>query len=150
MVLTVVAQYLGSGELGAAVRQLSYAGTRVGAFSVAPAWDRDRWRIDGRYIYSLSRFDATQQSSADQSWMARGTWRQWRRASLTLTYARGIESFEQLTADQLGLLDMRTWAGATRITFPSLTALSGGYEHESRSNGTAINRFTVAVVQALP
>jgi hypothetical protein len=146
-----VIRYAGTIELGAGLRRLSYAGTRVAAVSVFPAWDGgDRWRLDGRYIYSLSQFDSSGESSGDNSWMVRGTWRQWRRVALTLTYARGIESFEQLTADQLGFLNMTTWAGGTRVMLPSLTALSSGWEHERRSNSTTIDRFTVAVVQALP
>jgi hypothetical protein len=143
-------RYAGAMEIGAGVRRLSYVGTTVGALSVLPAWDGERWRLDGRYIYSLSRFESSGESSGEHSWMMRGTWRRWRRASLNLTYAHGIESFEQISSDDLGFLNMKTWAGGARVMLPSLTALSAGLEHESRSNNTTINRFTMSVVQAFP
>jgi hypothetical protein len=145
-----IIHYAGVFELGAGVRRLSYAGTRVGALSLLPAWDTGRWRLDGRYIYSLSQFDASDQSSGEHSWMVRETWRRWRRVSLGLTYAHGIESFEQLSASDLGFLNMTTWAGGARVMLPSLTAVSAGWEHERRSNDTTINRFTASIVQSFP
>jgi hypothetical protein len=82
--------------------------------------------------------------------MVRQTWRGWRRVSLNVTAARGIESFEQLTVDQLGSLDMKTVALGARIALPSLTGVAAAWEHERRSNGTTINRFTLSIAQSFP
>jgi hypothetical protein len=141
-----VLNYIGAFEVGASVRGLSFTGTDVVAVSPLFAWERDRWRLDSRYTYSRSQFDATGQTSGDHSVMLRETWRGWRRVWLQGTYAYGIESFEQLTADRVGLLGSTTLAGALRILAPRFD-ITTTWEHQWRSNDTAIDRFTVAFIQ---
>jgi hypothetical protein len=81
--------------------------------------------------------------------LLRETWRGWRRVDLGVTYAYGIESFEDLTADRLGNLGANTIAPGLRIRLPSLTFLNATWEHQWRSNDTSIDRLTLSVVQAI-
>src|SRR5262245_61929350 len=84
-----VVHYAGVFEVGAGVRHLNFAGSDLTALSPVFAWDRDRWRVDARYTYSRSAFEATGQSSGNHSVMLRGTRQQWRRVALQGTYAYG-------------------------------------------------------------
>jgi len=145
-----VVHYTGAFEAGVGVRRLSFAGSNLLAFSPTFAWDREPWRFDARYTYSRSSFDETGQSTGDHSIMFRGTWQGWRRVALLGTYARGIESFEDLTADRLGALDTKTVAGGLRIDLRSLTRITTTWEHQWRSNNTTVDRFYVSVVQSIP
>src|SRR5262245_32456439 len=145
-----VVHYAGVFEIGAGVRHLNFAGSDLNAVSPVFAWDRDRWRVDLRYTYSRSAFEATGQTTGDHSVMLRGTRQQWRRVALQGTYAYGIESFEDLTADRVGAVGTTTVAPAIRIDLKSLTLIAAVWEHQWRSNQTTIDRFTVSVIQAIP
>ena len=141
-----VLHYIGAYEIGASVRFLSFVGTDVVAVSPLAAWDSDRTRLDVRYSYSRSDFEATGQTSGDHSVMLRETWRGWRRVWLQFTYAYGIESFEQLTADRVGSLGSTTLAGAVKYLAPKFDVVTT-WEHQWRSNDTAIDRLTISVVR---
>ena len=145
-----VLRYAGSIEFGAGVRHLNFADSDLTAVSPVFALDRDRWRADVRYTYSRSRFDSTGESTGDHSVMLRGTRQQWRRVALLGTYAYGIESFDDLTTDRIGALGSTTLAPGIRIDLRSLTRIAATWEHQWRSNHTAVDRFTVSVVQAIP
>jgi len=153
--------YLGAYELGCGVRRLSFPDTDVLALSPVLAWDRGRTRLDSRYTYSRLHFDehysyvrrgaaATHDSVGDHSVSLRETWRGWRRASLNVGYAYGIESFEDLTVDRIGALGASTLSLGGRFDLPSLTMIVATYEHQWRSNSTTIDRLTMALVQFFP
>ena len=137
-------------EIGASARHLTFAGSDLTALSPVFAWDRDRWRVDTRYTYSRSAFVATGQSRGDHSVLLRGTRQQWRRIALHGAYAYGIESFEDLTADRLASLGTTTLGSGVRVDLKSLTRIDSIWEHRWLSNHTAIDRFTVAIIQAIP
>src|SRR5262245_1037049 len=93
--------YVGAYEWGGGVRRVSFPGTDVVSVSPLFAWDRGRTRLDTRYTYSRLHFNtdyhyerrgaaATHDSTGDHSFMLRGMWRGWRRASLNVGYAYGI------------------------------------------------------------
>lgn len=143
--------YTGPFEIGGAVRRLVFSTADVIAVSPAAAWDRgERWRFDARYTYSHSSFSVTHDKSGDHSVLLRQTWRGWRRAALSGAYARGIESFEILTADRVRALGATTLAAGARIALPSLTAVATTWEHQWRPNSVTLDRFTVAIVQSFP
>jgi len=143
-----VRHYRGPFELGFNFRYLSYTDVDVGSFSPILAWDTGtRWRLGARYSYSRSAFATTGQSSGDHSALVRETFRVSRRVDTTLTYAYGIESFEDLTADRIGNLGGNTVAVSARIRMPSLTTLAATWEHQWRSNDTQIDRVTLLFVQ---
>ena len=79
--------------------------------------------------------------------LLRETFRAWRRVDMTVTYAYGIESFEDLTADRLRNLGANTIAATLQIRLPSLTSVATTWEHQWRSNDTTIDRLTVVIVQ---
>ena len=146
-----VIHYAGTVEIGGNAHRLGFSGADVSAASVLGAWQpNDRWRFDGRYTYSQSSFDQTGESSGDHSVMIRNTWQGLRRLALLGTYAYGIESFEDLTADRLGALGTSTLAAGVRLDVPSLTRINVTWEHQWRSNGTALDRFVIGVVQVIP
>jgi tetratricopeptide (TPR) repeat protein len=142
--------YAGRFEIGASVRRLTFAASDLAAVSPVLAWDREPWRLDARYTYSRSAFDATRESSGDHSGLLRGTWQRWRRTALQGACAYGIESFEDLTADRLRALGTTTLAAGVRIDLPSLTRVTTTWEHRWRSNKTTIDRLTVSVVHFIP
>lgn len=145
-----VIHYRGVFELGANLRDLSFAGADVTAASPLFAWDVERWRTDARYTYSRSRFDATGESSGDHSVMVRETWRGWRRVWLNAVYAYGIESFEELTADRLSSLGSTTVAAGLKFNLPSVTSITTTWEHQWRSNDSRLDRFTLTIQQVFP
>src|SRR3954468_6333174 len=146
-----VLHYAALVEIGASIRRLTFADADVVAASPVMAWlPNDFWRLDARYTYSRSAFDATGSSKGDHSVMLRETWQGWRRAAVQATYAYGIESFEDLTADRLNSLGATTLAAGLRIDVPSLTRITATWEHQWRSNDSRIDRVTVSIVQAFP
>jgi len=156
--------YAGAFELGGGVRRVRFEGVDVLSFSPAFAWDVGEWRLDTRYSYSRLQFEthnhhyhdarlgaaATDDSTGDHSVFLRETWRRWRRASLNVAYAYGIESFEDLTVDRIGSLGATTLAVGARFNLPSLTTFNANWDHQWRSNSTSINRFTFGIVQSFP
>ena len=79
--------------------------------------------------------------------LVRETFRGWRRVDMTVTYAYGIESFEDLTADRIGNLGANTIAATLQLRLPSLTSVATTWEHQWRSNDTRLDRLTVSIVQ---
>ena len=143
-----VRHYRGAIEIGANVRHLSFFDVDVTAASPILAWDTgERWRLAARYTYSQSSFHTTGESSGDHSVLLRETFRGWRRVDMTATYAYGIESFEDLTADRIGNLGANTIAATLQLRLPSLTSVATTWEHQWRSNDTRLDRLTVSIVQ---
>jgi YaiO family outer membrane protein len=142
-----VRHYRGPFEIGGIVRYLSFADVGVTTVSPLLAWDTgERWRLATRYTYSRSSFH-TGETSGDHSVLLRETFRSWRRVDLTATYAYGIESFEDLTADRIGNLGANTIAATVQVRMPSLTSVATTWERQWRSNDTRIDRLTVLVTQ---
>jgi len=100
-------------------------------------------------LHLLADFVQDEQSEL-RSILLRETWRGWRRVDVVGAYAYGIESFEQLTADRLGSLGASTVATGLRINTPSLSQLTATWEHQWRSNNTALDRLTLSITQAFP
>ena len=146
-VMAEVRHYRGAFELGGIVRYLSFADVGVTTASPLLAWDTgERWRLATRYTYSWSSFH-TGESSGDHSVLLRETFRSWRRVDMTATYAYGIESFEDLTADRIGNLGAHTIAATVQFRVPSLTSVATTWERQWRSNDTRLDRLTVLVMQ---
>ena len=143
-----VRHYRGAIEIGGNVRHLSFSGVDVTAASPLLAWDTgERWRLATRYTYSWSSFDAAGESSGDHSVLLRETFRAWRRVDTTVTYAYGIESFEDLTADRIRNLGANTVAATVQFRLPSLTSVATTWEHQWRSNDSRLDRLTVVIMQ---
>jgi tetratricopeptide (TPR) repeat protein len=149
--LVDVIHYRGSLEIGGGVRSLTFLDADVLTASPLFAWHpNDHWRLDARYTLSATSFQTTLESSINHSVLLRETWQVWRRVALQGSYAYGIESFEDLTADRLGSLGATTVAAGVRIDTPFLTRITSTWEHQWRSNSTRIDRFVVSVVRSFP
>jgi hypothetical protein len=72
--------------------------------------------------------------------------------ALNATYAYGIESFENLTSELVGLGNLRatTVAAGLRITLRSRTTLSTIWEHQWLSNSGTVDRVGFGMVQSFP
>ena len=68
--------------------------------------------------------------------------------AFSATYAYGIESFEDLTADRLGALGATTFTAGVRISLRSLTVVNGAWEHQWRTNNTSVDRLLLGMVQS--
>jgi YaiO family outer membrane protein len=146
--MSEVSHYRGPFEIGGNVRHLSFSDVRVTAASPLLAWDMgERWRLGARYTYSWSSFRTTGESSRDHSVLLRETFRAWRRVDTTVTYAYGIESFEDLTVDRIRNLGAHTIAATLQLRLPSLTSAATTWERQWRSNGSRLDRLTVVVTQ---
>jgi tetratricopeptide (TPR) repeat protein len=147
-----VVHYAGIVEVGGGVRRLSFAGADVLAFSPVFAWHPDgRLRLDSRYTYTRSSFaDAPDVPAGDHSVFLRPTWQQWRRVAIQGSYAYGIESFEELTADRVGSHGTTTVAAGVRVDLRWLTRVTTTWEHQWRSNDTMIDRLSLSLVQSIP
>jgi len=137
-------------EGGANIRRLTFAGVDLVALSPIVAWvPDDVWRLDVRYTYSRSSFNAADESHGDHSIALRQTWQRWRRTALMATYAYGIESFEDLTTDRVASLGATTAAAGVRVDLRSLTRITATWEHQWRSNDSGIDRVTASIVQSV-
>jgi tetratricopeptide (TPR) repeat protein len=143
--------YAGIFEMGVAARRLSFDGVSVAALSPLLSLDGGgRWRLDGRYTYSRSHFTQSGTARGDNSGSIRATLRGWRRVWINGSYAYGIESFENLTADRVDQLGAHTLAGGARVNLHTLTVLNATWEHQWRSNDSRLDRVTVSVAQFFP
>jgi tetratricopeptide (TPR) repeat protein len=146
-----VVKYSGMFEFGGGVRWLQYTDVKVLTASPVFAWyANDAWRLDARYTYSHSSFETSGRSSGDHSVLLRETWQAKGRVALIGSYAYGIESFENLTADRLGSLGGSTAAAGVRFDLRSLSRITTMWEHQWRSNDAAIDRVTVSLQQSIP
>jgi thioredoxin-like negative regulator of GroEL len=149
--LADLVHFTGPFEIGGGVRYLSYEDANVLAAWPVLAWDRGgRWRTDTRYTYSHLTSRHTGQTSGDSSVLVRQIWRATWRVRLTAAYAYGIESFEDLASDRLGAFGATTAAFGARIRMSGLSQLFVTWEHQWRSNDTALDRLTLAVTRAFP
>jgi hypothetical protein len=137
-------------EGGANIRRLTFDGVDLVALSPIVVWvPDDVWRLDVRYTYSRSSFNATDESQGDHSIALRQTWQRWRRTALIATYAYGIESFEDLTTERVASLGATTAAAGVRVDLRSLTRITAMWEHQWRSNDSRIDRVTASIVQSV-
>ena len=143
-----VRHYFGPCELGFNYRYLSFTDVKVNSYSPILAWDADtRWRLAARYSYSWSSFQTTSRTSGDHSALVRASFRETGRLDTTVTYAYGIESFEDLTADRIANLGGHTLAASVRLRMATLTTLAATWEHQWRSDDKTLERVTLLFVQ---
>lgn len=117
---------------------------------VAPAvtWYHDtRLMVGLRYALALTNFDLGGERTENHSGTLHGAYLVYPRVWATLAYARGVENFENLSPDRIGDFDANTVSGGVRIDLPSLTSLFGVYDHQWRSGGAEMNRFTISFAQ---
>ncbi len=142
-----VAHALGRLEVAGGLRHLRFEGARATVVAPAFAVDvRDDLTIGGRYYLARTAFGGGARATG-HSWLARGAWRAHHRAWLSGGYARGVENFETLTSDRLGVFRAHTGFVGLRVELPSLTGVAGAYEHQRRSDGIVMHRLTATLLQ---
>jgi YaiO family outer membrane protein len=143
-----IRHYRGPFEVGFNFRYLSFTDAKVASSSPVLAWDTgEQWRLAARYTYSFSSFRSTGDTSGDHSVLVRETFRASHRLDMTATYAYGIESFEDLTADRIRNLGAQTVAASVRVRMATLTTAAATWEHQWRSDDSRLDRLTVLLVQ---
>jgi YaiO family outer membrane protein len=100
--------------------------------------------------YALSFTDASPGSgaTAGQTVQVRPAYRLASRLWLQGGYAFGVEDFENYTVDRTGDFRAHTWAGGVRLSLPTLTSLTAGYEHQLRQHSVRVKRVVVSVSQS--
>lgn len=133
-------------ESAVGIRSMTFAGADV--WIIAPAgtmWLNDRAAVALRYYRSATTFD-TRPAVVNHSGAMRLRLNVHPRVWLDTGYSRGFESFEQLSADRLGLFRADTFSGGLLYHLPALQSLSTTVEYQRRSDGRTMVRVTAAVV----
>ncbi|MDA1184375.1 MAG: hypothetical protein O2930_07000 [Acidobacteria bacterium] len=71
------------------------------------------------------------------------------RISLQGGYASGVEDFDRFSIDRTGDFRAHTFSGGARVYLPTMTAIIGQYEYQTRSRDTKrdMGRVTVSLAQ---
>jgi hypothetical protein len=71
------------------------------------------------------------------------------RLSLQAGYASGVDDFDRFSIDRIGDFRANTYSGGVRVYLPTMTAIVGQYEYQTRSRGGKrdMRRATVSLVQ---
>jgi YaiO family outer membrane protein len=132
----------------ATYRYLDFNGARMAVISPAVSWwASDRLSLGVRWAHTMGRTDDVLDNEHGNTLHARGAYRYRPRFWITAGYARGIEDFETVTADQIGDFQAHTTSGGFRFDLPSLTSVVGGYDYQWRANEVRRSRVTVGLAQ---
>jgi hypothetical protein len=86
-------------------------------------------------------------SEIGHSAQLRGSYRLFRRLSVQLGYAAGVEDFETFSIDRIGDFRANTASGGLRLDLATLTSVAAGYEHQWRRHGIDMGRATLTIQQ---
>jgi tetratricopeptide (TPR) repeat protein len=106
-----------------------------------------RLELDLRYALVITELAGALGSDRSPSAAAQATYRFGTRTFLAGGYARGIENFQAISIDRIGLFDANTLLARVRFDLPSVTSVQGDYEHQWRPGGFTMSRLTVSLVQ---
>lgn len=129
----------------ASIRYFDFTGARTTFLSPAVAWPAfDRLSLALRYALGWTE---TRRSGVEIGHTAqlRGTYRVYRRLSLQVGYAAGVEDFETFSIDRIGDFRANTVSGGVRLDLPTLTAVVAGYERQWRRGNIDMGRVTVGI-----
>ena len=110
-------------------------------------WPSPRTSLSARYFLSVTEFPTLTGSQQDHSVALRGARRVQPRLWLNAGYTYGTENFETLSPDRVGDFRAHTVSGGARFDLPSLTSLTGVYEHQWRRNDIRMGRVSIALTQ---
>lgn len=133
-------------EAALGIRYMSFAAADV--WIVAPGgtlWLNDRAAVSLRYYGSVTGF-GDRPAVSNHSGAVRLRVNVRPRVWLDAGYSRGFESFEQLSADRLGVFRADTVSGGALWHLPGLQSLSTSVEYQRRSDARTMVRLTAAVV----
>lgn len=134
-------------ELFGGVRRVGFEGVRALVLSPGVTyWVNDGLAVGARYYRSYTDFVDRDETVGNDSAGVRARVRVHPRVWLDAGYARGVESFETLSADRLGRFRADTLSAGARVDLPSLTSLAAVLEHQWRSGGGRMFRITASAV----
>lgn len=154
----VLPQFEGFAEAAFTKRRIIYAAgiqwldfdAAARAWILSPSvivWLNDSLAVLARYSRSETEFLSSGHWIGHNSGMLGARARVLRRVWAEGAWARGIENFDTLSIDRLGVFDADTLRGALQIDFRSLTSIHGTYEYQWRGDDTKMLRVTASVVQ---
>jgi YaiO family outer membrane protein len=129
----------------ASIRYFDFTGARTTFLSPGVAWPAsDRIWLAVRYALGWTE---TSRSGVEIGHTAqlRGTYRFYRRLSLQVGYAAGVEDFETFSIDRIGDFRANTVSAGVRLDLPTLTAVVAGYERQWRRGNIDMGRVTVGI-----
>jgi YaiO family outer membrane protein len=128
------------------IRYMAFQGARVWIFAPGGTfWMNDRTAVSARYYGSATAF-GERPSVANHSGTVRLRLNVSPRVWLDTGYSRGVESFEQLSADRLGQFRADTVSGGVLYHLPGLQSLWTTLEYQRRSDDRTMVRLSAGVV----
>jgi YaiO family outer membrane protein len=136
----------GRRDIAIGVRSIAFSTAHV--WILAPGatfWFDDRTAVSLRYYGSRTVLDAGA-AAVEHSGMVRVRRGLHPRVWLDGAYSRGLESFEQLSADRLGLFRADTISTGVLCHLPALQSIAANVDYQRRSDRRTIVRVTASIV----
>jgi YaiO family outer membrane protein len=134
----------GSATWTGGVRHFSFRGAHTTVFSPSVAWlTSDRLLVGLRYAMSWTEMNDQSAKDLGHSAHVAADYRLHYRLWIRGGYAAGVESFETFSIDRIGDFRANMISAGVRIPLPTLTTITGTYEHQRREQDVTMGRFTV-------
>ena len=138
----------GTTTWSAGVRFFDFTGARTTVVTPAVSWAAsDRLTLGARYAMSWTETNGFG-SDLGQSVQIGADRRLRPRMWLLVSYAHGVEDYENFSIDRIGDFQANSIGGGVRFDLQSLTAILARYEYQWRSEDVNMGRVTVAIQQA--
>ena len=132
----------------ASVRYFDFRGASTTVFSPAVAWvPEGPLSLALRYAVSLTDTPTAASVKTGHSAHLRGAYRVYSWLSIQAGYAAGVEDFENVSIDRIGIFRANTASGGLRIYLPTMTAVVAQYEHQWQRRNRNLGRVTVSLLQ---
>jgi YaiO family outer membrane protein len=132
----------------ASLRYFDFTGARATFLSPAVSVPvSDRMSLALRYALSWSETSSRVGVDVDHTAQVRGAYRLFRRLSLQVGYAAGVEDFENFSIDRIADFRANTVGGGVRLDFATLTTVTAGYDRQWRRGNIEMGRANVAIQQ---
>lgn len=143
-----IAYSYGAFTSSGSVRYFDFDTARVTTVSPALNWViTDRLSLGLRYALSLTETTAANSTAKGHTGHVRGSYEIRRRVVLFAGYATGVDDFDNFSVDRIGAFRADAGSVGVRVELPTLTSVSGAFEHQTRQNGVTLSRAVVSVAQ---
>ena len=138
----------GTATWSAGLRFFDFAGARTTVVTPAVRWSAsDRVTLGARYAMAWTETNGFG-SDLGQSVQLGADRRLRPRMWLLVSYARGVEDYENFSIDRIGDFRAHSLGGGVRFDLQTLTAIAAKYEYQWRSEDVDMGRVTIAIQQA--
>jgi YaiO family outer membrane protein len=143
-----VAHVEGPAEWVAGYRFVDFPSARVSVISPGVTWwPSERTSLGARYFLSITRFPTLSSRQEGHSLALRVSRRVTQRLWTLVGYTAGADDFDTLSPDQVGDFDASSISGGLRFDMPSLTSVTGTYEHQWRRDDIRMQRLSISLSQ---